>query len=477
MDKTAKSYAGARALEGLVGAVLGGAAGGIGSHLSYKTSEPLEWMNEHGEILSRSMSREERDARAAARAKAALIGAIGGAGLSLAGAQLRLRQLAKADVRAAEGAVNQYMDPLREALDNYSRNVSVFKNKPRGLSSRLGRKAKKELDAAEKIYAGHLDAIKNLAEEAEEQRAQAAFGGWTSSKIRSQRDPRKTLQDTPWSDLTLTGKVHNHFYEWAREHGFGATKAGPLGRVEKGITPWNPDQVMAAAVSDMTKKAFVRELGLILADPELEKVAVRETARIGAKALKQALLGGTELAAAPGVFHAQRQKAVGAGQELMKKLKARGIKTHRARVKTPESITAKGLTEVPDDLLGMQTYARSPEEVQALMDALKAEGVTGLAASAKTRPGYHGVNIKGTYQGTPVEYQASPGRVSNMGSLMEHSLGYKQPTEAPMANRFDKWFGQQVAPRMVNWDVLGRRMDPSWVNENLQRLRAMGVRT
>ena len=64
-----------------------------------------------------------------------------------------------------------------------------------------------------------------------------------------------------------------------------------------------------------------------------------------------------------------------------------------------------------------------------------------------------------------------------MGQIMEHSLGYKQKTEAPLANRFDKWVGREVAPRMVNWDILGRRMDPSWINENLQRLRGMGVQS
>jgi hypothetical protein len=125
----------------------------------------------------------------------------------------------------------------------------------------------------------------------------------------------------------------------------------------------------------------------------------------------------------------------------------------------------------------MQAYARGPKDVQRIMAALRAEGVTGLSASAKTRPGYHGVNIKGAYRGVPLEYQASPGRISNMGQVMEHSLGYKQVTEAPRAYVVDKWVGKHVAPRMVNWDRLGRRLDPSWVNENLPRLRSMGVAT
>ena len=50
------------------------------------------------------------------------------------------------------------------------------------------------------------------------------------------------------------------------------------------------------------------------------------------------------------------------------------------------------------------------------MKALEGQGVTGLSSSAKARPGYHGVNIKGLYQGTPVEMQVNPGRISNMGA-------------------------------------------------------------
>jgi hypothetical protein len=219
----------------------------------------------------------------------------------------------------------------------------------------------------------------------------------------------------------------------------------------------------------------MNEVVLHAFEDELEKIAVMETARIGWKALKGALRGGTKLDAPAGVFHAQRKQAVTHGDTLMEALRKRGITTHRARVKSPQSIAAKGLTEVPNDLLGMQAYAKSPQDVQNIMTALRAEGVEGLAASAKTRPGYHGVNIKGTYQGVPLEYQASPGRVSNMGQVMEHSLGYKQKTEAPMANAFDKWFGRRVAPRMVNWDALGSRFDPSWINERLGQLRAMGI--
>jgi hypothetical protein len=211
-------------------------------------------------------------------------------------------------------------------------------------------------------------------------------------------------------------------------------------------------------------------------EEDMEKVAIRETLRLGSKAVREALMGNTKLSAPPGLMHAERQSAVAAGQDLMGRLQKRGIRTHRARVKSPSSMAAKGLTSVPDDLLGMQAYGSGPQDVDRLMKALRAEGVEGLRASAKTRPGYHGINIKGTYRGTPVEYQVSPGRISNVGQMLEHSLGYKQATEAPRANRIDKWVGKAIAPRLVNFNA-GRRLglDPSWVDDRLPELRRIGV--
>jgi hypothetical protein len=202
---------------------------------------------------------------------------------------------------------------------------------------------------------------------------------------------------------------------------------------------------------------------------EIEKIALRETLRVGRKAFHAAVKGGTKLSAPDGVFQAERSQAVRHGKSLMKSLQSKGQKVHRARVKSPGSITAGGHKKVPDDLLGMQVYAKSPQDINALIKSLKSSGVEISGSSVKTRPGYHGVNIKGVYKGVPIEMQASPSRMSNAGQVMEHSLGYKVSTEAPKANRFDKWVGKKVAPRMVNFDELRKvhpKLDPSWVNEH-----------
>lgn len=198
-----------------------------------------------------------------------------------------------------------------------------------------------------------------------------------------------------------------------------------------------------------TLAAFQDELEKIATAREMEKDAFRELIPKGVKAVKEALIGGRKLVANPGVFHAERKAAVGVGEGLIDALGKKGVKIHRARVKSPGSLTAGGHTKVPDDLLGMQFYAKTPEEAKAAVEHLRSIGAENLSHKVVARPGYHGVNIKGTHQGTPFELQASPGRISNMGQIMEHSLGYKVSTEAPKANFIDKWFGKKVAPRMV----------------------------
>lgn len=180
------------------------------------------------------------------------------------------------------------------------------------------------------------------------------------------------------------------------------------------------------------------------------KEAFLETLRHGAKAFKQAFLGGRVLKAGPGLLLGDRVAAVNAGQTLISQLGGSGIKVHRARVKSPRSMAAKNITSAPDDLLGMQVYGRNVGDVKKLTDTLHQRGVTITSQNALRRPGYHGVNIKGTYRGTPLEVQMVPSRRSNMGQLMEHALSYKQKTEAPLAIGFDKWVGKKIAPRMVS---------------------------
>jgi hypothetical protein len=198
----------------------------------------------------------------------------------------------------------------------------------------------------------------------------------------------------------------------------------------------------------------------------MQKDAIWETLRALGKGLKQTFIGGRNLTAPPGMFLPERQQAVQSGNALMEALSKGGVKVHRARVKSPSSIAAKGLTAVPDDLLGMQVYGYGPQNVQDILKKLQEAGVSGVKASGKVRPGYHGINIKGTYGGTPMEMQVSPGRMSNLGQMMEHTLGYKAPTEAPRSNVIDKWVGKRVAPAMVS---------KSWIPQAKPQLQQMGV--
>lgn len=186
----------------------------------------------------------------------------------------------------------------------------------------------------------------------------------------------------------------------------------------------------------------------------LEKIAVFETLRHGLKALYGTVVGGKHLnPGAAGLLHNERTQAVNAGNALMKQLEQRGVDIHRARIKSPGSMQAKGITSVPDDLLGMQTYMHTPEDVTKTLAALKEMGVESTSKYLN-RPGYAGVNIKGNYQGTPFELQGSPSRLTNLAQQMDHSLTYKPETEAPYMNVIDRLVGKHLlgkAVRKGNW--------------------------
>ena len=199
-------------------------------------------------------------------------------------------------------------------------------------------------------------------------------------------------------------------------------------------------------MTDIILAAFADELSKIAA---LDKEALFESLRVGLKATKEALLGGTRLSAPPGVLHGERQTAAYRGDALIKLLKEQGLGVHRARVKSPGSITANNSVGVPNDLLGLQAYAKTPQEVEQALGHLRRAGVQVDKTVALTRRGYHGVNVKGSYSGVPLEFQLSPSRRSNIGQIMEHSLAYKPATEAPWSNFIDRWVGSKVAPKLV----------------------------
>lgn len=197
-----------------------------------------------------------------------------------------------------------------------------------------------------------------------------------------------------------------------------------------------------------------------------EKIAIIETIRHGAKALKQSLLGGHKLEVTPGIMMGAREQAGSHGKELISILRRAGHNIHRSRVKTPESIAGAQKNfapgqELPNDLLGMQMYARTPTEAAGALKALEAAGVTIDSKKLMSKPSYYGVNVKGRYKGTPLELQFSPGRLSNAGQIMNHALTYKPKTEAPMSTFFDRWFGAKVTPKLVQ--------DPRWA-EGMKQL-------
>jgi hypothetical protein len=462
----------ARAIEALTGGVpvaLGGAAVGAAT---YSPKDPREWEDEQGRFHRRKLTKKEKKERSKRALRGAALGGTAGATGGLGYSLYKRTNLTSAEAREANAVVGRALEGLQDVITHdidlpqqglFSRMNPFYVQRAQGRAKTLA-KAKKFLVKQE-------EALMDLLQTAQQARARKPFGGYRRGGINRFSEYGDELGmeagATPWSPETHPGLVHKKIMDLKKKHNLPDPNLDPPGF-------WHGLLEAKGIIKTAQEAAFVEELAKL---EGIEKVAIRETLRVGWKAGKEAFQGGTKLKAGPGSFLPQRQQAVQHGTGLMEALKKRGIQTHRARVKTPASIAAKGLTEVPDDLLGMQGYVKNPGDLKRLLNALRKEGVTIDRSSAKMRPGYHGINIKGTYKGVPIEYQASPGRVSNMGSIMEHSLGYKQSTEAPLANRFDKWVGKKVAPKMVNWDALGPNFDPSWINERAGQLRVMKVET
>lgn len=129
-----------------------------------------------------------------------------------------------------------------------------------------------------------------------------------------------------------------------------------------------------------------------------------------------------------GAFAAVRNQAATHGNELIGKLqKTPGFGMYGARVKGPESMMAHG-TGVTNDLLGLRMRSSGgygPQQMEQLTKHLTDAGMTLQGAPKQlVRPGYHGWNVKGTYNGVPTEIQVTPRRLQGL-SAVDHDAVYK----------------------------------------------------
>ena len=131
----------------------------------------------------------------------------------------------------------------------------------------------------------------------------------------------------------------------------------------------------------------------------------------------------------PGAFMPERLAAGRAGNALLPKLQNSGFQFYGGRVKAPGSMAAHG-TGITDDLLGLRARPTamfggySQRAIDQLTNQMRSAGVDVSSTKRLVRPGYHGWNIKGQYQGTPLELQVSPRRLQGLSAL-DHDALYK----------------------------------------------------
>jgi acylphosphatase len=146
-----------------------------------------------------------------------------------------------------------------------------------------------------------------------------------------------------------------------------------------------------------------------------------------------------------GIFQTERQQALQAGNDFLKSFKPKGFQTYAGRVKAPDSIAGHGGTQITDDMLGFRLSSQrgyGQSAVDELTKHLTDHGVTVDRAKMLTKPGYHGWNIKGTYNNTPVEFQMSPRRLQGLNAA-DHSLAYK-PHESGVIPAIGKNFYRPI---------------------------------
>jgi 8-oxo-dGTP pyrophosphatase MutT (NUDIX family) len=171
-----------------------------------------------------------------------------------------------------------------------------------------------------------------------------------------------------------------------------------------------------------------------------------------------------KLNVAPGPFYSQRLHAAVRMPELYHGLSQKGFKVVRQRIKEPTSIAGHiqaGRTGLPDDVLGMQVYARGLGDVEQALQTLRQLGVRRISSKAFVKPTYHGINVKGMYRGIPMELQLSPGRLANFGQIALHSLSYKPRA---VLGGLDKLIAGKILPWFSG---------SSWMSKSLPQLQKM----
>lgn len=337
--KTASSIK-ARAIESLLGSVLGSGVSAAGARLMYEPQPPVEWMDEHGNIFDRPMTAEEKKARRQFVAQAALFGAVGGAGMSLGASGLVGRRIAKVEREAAQEAMQDSLEPFRKLISEYKTRYNAVAM--HNASNPLAKRFKKKIDVAEKLYEQQEQQVDNLVKTVSKRRAQLPFRG-------TLHRPDSGVID--WTQLSSAHLVDQHFDGLAKQHGHPPVFSGAP-QTAKDVA--SAEETAKRVFEDMVSKALTKTSSAAF-QAELDKVAALTKGQEAYRRKSGSYFGGEKKVAitaeemtayrarlkAAGLRSSPRQPGGNLSASLAKTVKGFAAHTHRARTKwypTPEAI-------------------------------------------------------------------------------------------------------------------------------------------
>lgn len=198
----------ARAIEALVGGAAGAALGGGAGAVSYQPKDPKIWLDEDGRIQDRQLTPVERGQRKDRTTRAALIGALLGAGGGVGGSALRRANITDKEARSVQNLVDLHLTGLRTHQQDLAKELEAVEEAKKRRVFRPGGKLRKRLRAATDLLSHEEQTLKGLAGEAAKNRDAAPFGGILHDY---KPGPKGKTDRVPSRGRTHEGMITGHY--------------------------------------------------------------------------------------------------------------------------------------------------------------------------------------------------------------------------------------------------------------------------
>jgi hypothetical protein len=242
----------------MLGAVLGGGTAGAGSALFYEPTEPREWSDQHGNIYDRPLTPEEKKARRQFVARAALLGALGGAGASVGASSLIGKRIARVERQAAREAVESHLEPFRKLISSYKTQAARVANTGGDIEKRWNRRVR----TAEKLYKQQEQQAEKLVDAASGRRAHLLFRGKLHPSDSGAID---------WRQYSAAHLADKHFDRLAKKQGMPPV----FSQVPRTGEDLKAAELQAQSVFDQMVTSAMSKTSAAVFQAELQKIARR----------------------------------------------------------------------------------------------------------------------------------------------------------------------------------------------------------